>query len=309
MISAFPKIFTLGQVYILDIFKDPVEVTEKVDGSQFNFGNVNGELFMRPKGKELFAGDPEKMFKEAIEYVLSIAGILPDNTIFHCEYLQKPKHNVLAYERTPKNHLILFGVSTPSEKFESDYTKLVQWSDILGVSVVPLLFCGVIHNMEELTSLLNADSILGNVKVEGVVCKNYARNLLLGGHVVPVMMGKFVSEKFKEVHSKNWSTDFKSKNRWEVFMEKYRSEARWEKAVQHLSETGVLEGSPRDIGKLLCEIQCDIEAESSEDIKAFLWKEFGQDLKRKAIAGFPEWYKDRLAKKSFEVQNPCGSQP
>lgn len=34
MKPAFPKIFSLGTNYIQDIFKEEVEVTEKVDGSQ-----------------------------------------------------------------------------------------------------------------------------------------------------------------------------------------------------------------------------------------------------------------------------------
>jgi len=49
--QAFPKIFTIGCNYILDIFKNEVEITEKVDGSQFGFGKINGELFLRRKGK------------------------------------------------------------------------------------------------------------------------------------------------------------------------------------------------------------------------------------------------------------------
>ena len=46
-IHAFPKIFTIGQDYISDLFKDDVEVTEKVDGSQWVFGKVGGDLLRR----------------------------------------------------------------------------------------------------------------------------------------------------------------------------------------------------------------------------------------------------------------------
>jgi len=49
MISAFPKIFTLGTDYISDIFKEEVEITEKIDGSQISFGKIEGELYMRSK--------------------------------------------------------------------------------------------------------------------------------------------------------------------------------------------------------------------------------------------------------------------
>ena len=49
-ISAYPKIFAIGTDYICDIFKDVVEITEKIDGSQFVFGKVSGELHIRSKG-------------------------------------------------------------------------------------------------------------------------------------------------------------------------------------------------------------------------------------------------------------------
>lgn len=35
MISAFPKVFTLGQNYITDIFNDEVEISEKMLNSMF----------------------------------------------------------------------------------------------------------------------------------------------------------------------------------------------------------------------------------------------------------------------------------
>lgn len=45
--SAFPKILHLGDKAIRDIFDEEVEITEKVDGSQFGFGIVEGELIIR----------------------------------------------------------------------------------------------------------------------------------------------------------------------------------------------------------------------------------------------------------------------
>lgn len=298
MISAFPKIFTIGQDYILDIFKEPVEVTEKIDGSQFDFGKVNGELCMRSKGKELFRDAPEKMFDKAVEYVLSIGGLIPDNTIFYAEYLKTPKHNVLCYERTPKNNLILFGMSNTSATF-CDVSVLSTQGERLGLECVPVLYKGMIESMEQLSNLLETDSILGKTKVEGVVCKNYYRQFLLGGQPIPLMMGKFVSEAFKEKHKENWTSENTGKGKWQSYCESFRTEARWQKAIQHLHDNGELQNAPQDIGRLLKEIHLDIETEYKEEIKAFLWREFAPELKRKAIAGFPEWYKEQLAKQSF----------
>ena len=54
MIKAFPKIFAIGQDYIKDIFDGEVEVTEKIDGSQFVFGKLAGELYFEVKANSSF---------------------------------------------------------------------------------------------------------------------------------------------------------------------------------------------------------------------------------------------------------------
>ncbi len=297
MIKAFPKVFTLGQDYIRDIFDGPVEVTEKIDGSQFDWGKINGELFMRSKGKIIFAAAPEKMFLQAIDYVQSIEAIIPDNTVFYAEYLKTPKHNTLKYERVPLNHLMLFGVSDAyGSKFNMG---TAEYSEMLQIDHVPLIYYGHIGNMEELAAMLETDSILGGCKVEGVVVKNYAKQFLLGGQPMPLMMGKFVSENFKEVNQKTWKGEHTGKGKWELFCEAYRTPARWNKAIQHLADIGELENSPRDIGKLIKEIQRDITEEEKQTIMEFLFREFGNEVLRKSIAGFPEYYKEKLAERSF----------
>lgn len=110
MMQAFPKIFAIGTDYINDIFNSEVEVTEKIDGSQFGFGKEDGEIITRSKGKVQYQGSVDTMFQKAVDYVHSIADRIPDNTYFYAEYLQRPNHNALTYNRVPKNNLILFGV-------------------------------------------------------------------------------------------------------------------------------------------------------------------------------------------------------
>lgn len=299
MITAFPKIFAIGTDYIRDIFKETVEVTEKIDGSQFVFGKVKGELFLRSKGAMLYTANPEKMFAEAIAYIEQIQDRLPEGMIFYSEYLKKPKHNTLKYERVPKNHLMLFGVMHISQKFELN---TYEYADILEIEHVPVLHYGRIENAAELSAMLERDSVLGGCKVEGVVVKNFQRQFFLGGQPIPLMAGKFVSESFKEVHRERWGAEEVGKNRMEVFFDSFRTPARWEKAVQHLLERGELENEPRDIGKLFKEVHTDIETEEMEAVKLFLWNEFKGELKRKATAGLPEWYKERLMGRAFEQQ-------
>jgi hypothetical protein len=148
--------------------------------------------------------------------------------------------------------------------------------------------------------LLQTESILGGPKIEGFVVKNYERKFLLGGQPMPIMAGKFVREDFKEVHRQSWGKKYTGKGRWETFVESFRTEPRWQKAVQHLAERGELENSPRDIGKLIKEVQGDIIGEEKEAIKEFLWSQFGQEVVRTAVKGLPEWWKEKLLSRSFD---------
>lgn len=301
MISSFPKIFALGSPQIEGIFQGEVEITEKIDGSQFCFGLIEHELVMRSKGKVIYRDCVDKMFAKAVEYVTSIEEKIPNNTIFYCEYLRNPKHNVLTYSRVPKNNLMLFGVSTPERKFINNYKELCNFADLLEIERVPLLTIDTITDPNKLKDLLLTESVLGNVKIEGVVVKNYNTSTIITSNVIlPIMSGKYVSEAFKEVHKEKWGRENTSKGALEVFKEQFRTEARWLKAVQHLKDNGELESSPRDIGKLLKAINTDIESEEAQYIKDNLYKLFKNEILRYANKGFPEWYKEKLLEKAFD---------
>jgi phage/plasmid-associated DNA primase len=51
------------------------------------------------------------------------------------------------------------------------------------------------------------------------------------------------------------------------------------------------------------EIRRDIKEEHIDEIKAFLYQNFKQEIMRKAVAGFPEWYKKRLVEENFNEEN------
>lgn len=292
MISSHPKIFTLGTVYIKDILNEEVVVEEKIDGSMFAFAKIGGELHFRSKGAVLYEVNPTTMFKLGVDYIVSIKDKVPEGIIFYGEYLNKCKHNVLKYNRVPKNNIILFGAKALSEEFLPDYYK---YANGLDLEVVPQLYRGKIDNIDELMKLLEIDSILGGTKIEGIVIKNYARPFLLGGSVpMPFMVGKFVSKEFKEVHQKEWKTEHSTNGKLEQFKDSFKTEARWHKAIQHLKENNELEGSPRDIGKLIKEVKEDIVLEEKENIKEWFWNHFNGDILRNSTRGLPEWYKKYL---------------
>ena len=294
--NSYPSIFALGHRAIKDLFEDEIIIEEKVDGSQFSFGKFidpegNETIRMKSKRVEVYE-DSDCMFKKAVEVVKGL-DLTPGYT-YRCEYLSKPKHNTITYGRIPDNYLIVFDINTGLECYMSYQEKLIE-AHRLGLEVVPSLHIGKVDNPEFITDLLETDSILGGSKVEGVVIKNYERF----GVDKKILIGKYVSEAFKEMNHSNHKKTNKSEL-ITILGQKYKTDARWQKAVQHLREEGRLEDSPRDIGHLIKEVHADIEKECSDEIKDTLFKHYFGKVKRVVTGGFPEWYKKQLLEKQFD---------
>ena len=295
MVNAFPKIFQLGTRQTVNLFDGPVEVTEKIDGSQFGFGRVNGEFITRSKGQQIFLDSCDKMFRPVMEHVHSVQDLVPDGMFFYGETLARPKHNILEYKCVPKNHLALFAVMMLPD-IHYGWDVINTWAERLGVDVIPIIVRGemkkedLVSNVEE---WLKQESYLGGHSIEGVVVKNYAQTTMIGNVIFPLVAAKYVSEVFKEKHQKGWKT---GKDKFLTLCESYCTEARWRKSVQHLRDDGKLEGDPKDIGPLLKAINLDIIEEEKEEIKEQLWNLYGKDVVRTAVRGFPQWYKEELLK-------------
>lgn len=304
MIGSYPTIFNLGHRAISDIFQEPVLIQEKVDGSQFSFGRIREHgamadtVYFRSKGANVLPEAPG-MFKPAVEAVLEVSTrLLPEHT-YRGEFLSKPKHNALAYDRIPTNYIIIYDIQAPDGEFLNVELVLAE-AHKLGFEVVPHIYSGLVENLDQFTGYLEAASILGGQKIEGVVVKNYHR---FGVDKKP-LFGKFVSQAYKEVHSKEWKNQNPGgRDIIEMLASIYRSETRWHKAIQHLRDAGELDMSPRDIGKLIAEVQKDVEKECKEEIMERLWAwGWKGKLQRKVGAGLAEWYKEWLLKQAFDTQ-------
>lgn len=284
----------MGDKQISDLFDGEVEITEKLDGSQFGFGRVDGELVIRSKGREIDLEAFDKMFGEGVAYVKSIQDKIPDGMFFYGEYLQKPRHSTLAYDRIPKNHIALFAVYNSEERAYYEYDQIESWAKTLGVDAIPLLYSGYSSPEAVLEMVKERQSYLGGQLVEGVVVKAYKPWMFLGQIPLSVMSGKYVSEAFKEVHQRDWTKLNTGKGKLDVLKENYRSEARWNKAIQHLKESDELLGSPKDIGNLIKEVQRDIRDEEEANIKEQLWNIFGKDILAQATLGLAQWWKEKI---------------
>lgn len=309
--SSYSSIFNLGHKAVRELLTVPVIVEEKVDGSQFSFGLIESaqgagpadpypylELRIRSKGAEMLIDAPEKMFSKAAETVKSRSAELHPGWTYRAEYLAKPKHNALVYDRIPKDHLIIFDINTGLHEFLS-YEDKAKEAERLGFEVVPKLFEGVLREIEEFRSFLDTTSCLGGQKIEGVVVK--PRDYNLYGLDKKVLMGKFVSEAFKEVHRKAWGeSNPAGKDVITNITTALNTQARWQKALQHLRERGEIQDSVKDIGALMREIPEDIKKEEEAQIKEWLFAWAWPHIRRGVARGCPEWYKDLLLRKQFE---------
>lgn len=289
----------MGHRAIADLLQGPVYVEEKVDGSQFSFGiTKEGELKVRSKGCEMVVDAPEKMFSFAVETVKRLAPMLHPGWTYRGEYLRSPKHNALIYSRIPKDHIIIFDIEVGECEFLSHRAKRDEGIRI-GLETVPLLWEGYVNKIEDIRDFLTKESVLGGQKIEGVVIK--PRDYSLFGKDKKVLMGKLVSEAFKETHARVWKQD--NPSRGDIIAAlgaQYNTQARWQKAIQHLTEKGLITGSPRDIGPLIKEIPADIKRECEEEIKEKLFAFAWPHLSRMVTRGFPEFYKELLLKKQLE---------
>ena len=297
-IGSYPKIYNLGHRAVRDIFNSPTLIQEKVDGSQISFMKKEGVTYVRSKGAMLYFDNPEKMFAKGVEAIFQTAHQLTDGWVYRGEYLQKPKHNVLQYERVPKNHIAIYDIQVGEEDY-LDAVQVERVAEELGFDYVPYWEMDHSPDKGELGVLLNHVSFLGGCSVEGVVIKNYQMWDPMTGKT---LMAKYVSEAFKEVHNKK-TYKTSGKDFTQTLVERYRTTARWQKAIQHLKERGELEDSPTDIGGLIKEVIIDVLMECEPEIKELLFQHYWKQIARGLTAGLPEWYKKMLLDKQFEGEN------
>lgn len=305
-IPSYSSPYAVGHRAVAGLFDGPVLVQEKIDGSQFSFRAVLNELGerevrCRSKGAQLFVDEPDKMFARGVESVLLKKNELNPDFIYRGEYLQKAKHNVLAYDRVPTGHVILFDIEDASkgEGFFLSAAELKAEAERLGFEAVPVIYEGLVASTGQIRAMLDRVSVLGGQQIEGVVIKNYAQ-------FTPdkkVAMAKFVSEKFKEVHGGEWRAANPTRGDVvDLIVEAHRTPARFSKAVQHLREAGRITDTPKDIGPLAKEVQADVLRECKDGICDALFAHFWPEIQRRIIHGLPEWYKNELMEAALRAE-------
>lgn len=291
-ISNCYEVYNLTHKLALGLFDGVVTVEEKMDGSNFSFGvGTDGVLTCRSRRQQIDLNNPPKMFKKAVDYVKNIQHALLQGVTYRGEVLDKPKHNVIKYDRVPLNNIVIFDIDCGIENYMYPETKAMEASRI-GLECVPCFISNAtVSSPQELKKFLEKESFLGGSKIEGIVIKNYNKF----GLDKKILCGKIVSEEFKEVHKKEWKVGDK-KDVIQTLCEMYRTEARWNKAIQRLRDENKLVDEMKDMAILVPEVITDILKEEKDNIKQALFDWAWPIISKKSVHGLAEYYKEYLLK-------------
>lgn len=297
--TEFPKIYRIGSAEVEDILASPVEITEKLDGSQIGFGIVSGQLLIRSKNNDV-TNDKTKnsLFAPAIQTIQSLQEKLTPEWFYYGEAFSSKRHNKLTYDEIPLGNIVLFGIKKEDGSFVSDYKELEKTAERLNIAVAPLIYSGVadIDLLEKL--LTETKSKYGAPYIEGIVIKNYAKQ----GQDSSMTVGKLVAEEFREIKKnrkpKGVGKDIES--RVLSYFQCYATQSRWDKAIQHLNERNELSWSTSDISSLIKEIHKDVFEEEEETIKNELWNLLKKDFSREIVKDFAQYYMNLLTNRMKE---------
>jgi hypothetical protein len=310
----YTKVYHLGDPHISDLLHGPVDITEKVDGSQFRFGRKDGVMHYGSKGVDYDDAHPiENSFRAGTEYIATVADVCPEGLVFFAEYMTKPKQNTIAYTRMVKNHVMLFGALNngqhnwidkdagyalaPGEW--ADPEQLGYWSEALDIDPPNVLFEGEGTELTEqrLRELLSTQSYLGGSTIEGIVIKRYNCESPDPFHPLMLMAGKYVRKSFQEENTTNWRN---SKDVISQIGLRFRTDARFEKAVIHARDEGTLQNNMKDMVPLLQQLDKDIDEEIKPLVLEMLWNRWERDIRQVIKSGLAEFYKTRLLNRQFE---------
>ena len=283
MIGSYGKVYSLGHKENTDLFLGTVEVQEKIDGSSLSAGKIDGKLYFHTRTQQI----PETtggQFGATIKHFLSVLDKLQEGYIYRGEAVSSLRHNVLTYGRVPRGNFVLFDVVGTDGVFLS-YELLCEEADKIGVDPVTRFFRDHLTAKkfeEKVEGWFVEQSMLGG-KIEGVVIKRYLD--------VGQMRGKWVRPEFKEKLNK----PLKDKQDFlDNLVERYATEARFEKIVQHGKEQGELIGEMKDLSYLCKDLVKDVFEEEGEEIERLILEHYTKIFRSRLVKQIPQWYKEKL---------------
>lgn len=304
----YPKILSLGHDLVADIFNNPVEISEKIDGSQCRIHLTEDITACGSKNTgiadmNMFGIAHEQTQRIWNEKVWMTFG--NDVTLF-TEFLNKEKHNVLVYDRVPLNNLYLFGAIIDDRHLQTE--ELIKLANELQIEPPNILASEIkIGDQEELKSYLTFDSVLGGTILEGVVIKGYHDTyppLLASTQAFfsYPLASKLVRDDFKERLHKEWGGKKKKELPINKVTAEFFTEARFHKSVQHLDDEDKIEYEMKDLKVLIPEFYDDLLDEEKDEIAKVALEGFWAHLRKKSDAFVVKEWKKYLLEKQFNKE-------
>lgn len=311
MISAYGKIIPLDNGKVSKgVLDGACVIQEKIDGSQVSFrielvdtpdGMYQHQLpipVVRSKNQVVQHGN--KMFQMVLDWVESNVDQLNPHYIYRGEAVTSLKHNTLKYERVPAGGVVVYDIFDEEGDYMLAPSEVEKECRRLGIEAVRTYIDNAPTDVSYLKACIeHGIPQLGGKQIEGVVVKRYdlpdPSSWANTSDKQGFLKLKLVSDSFKEIHHTTWKAN--NPNGRDVvsnLVEVYGTDARLAKAVQHLRDDGELEGTPKDIGKLIGEVARDLTEECEAEIKEALWKHFGRQIIRSCANRMPNYYKTEV---------------
>lgn len=299
----YGKIWQISHREVKDILQHKVLIEEKIDGSQFSFGKKDGKLWCDSHHQHLnvdACGDDNAggvipgLFWDAVKFCRLSVDAMVEGWTYRGEVLSKPKHNILTYNRVPKNNIVIFDIDRGNQDY-LEYNDKVLEAGKLDLETVPQHYYGWIPNRASIDALLKQQPLLGGKMIEGLVIKAYGQY----GADGKTLMCKIVNVQFREIAKTDANPFHVQKDTAEHIGKKYGTTARWDKAIQKLTEQNKLSGDMADMPLLMAEVNRDIMEEHLGEIKEALWDRYKKTILGCAKHGLAEYYKAALIERTL----------
>jgi len=274
--------------------KESLEVlwlTEKMDGSQWTaeVSADGSKTICGCRGKVKWVDDYS--FTKAIEAwnAPAFRALLNRDYIYHGECIQKPRHNVVVYDRIPKRYVILFDIQRRSDKAFLNPEEVAVEAARLGIESAPII--ARIDLCDDMYCVAGRPSRRADAAHK--VAKMYMNDIVEGrlesclggvpeGLVMKPSRLKLVTEGFKEKQHKGCgrsksSAFFTPTEALEWIGSCYDTPGRIRKGVAHLRDASSPAKTPLLV--LEQELDRDGEKECKEDICRLLKLEFASIVK------------------------------
>lgn len=181
-----------GQDFIEKLFNTYVTVNEKMDGSAFIFERDletgKFKFYKRDQRNPITMVDRTlmKYYEVPIQYIESlpphVLTKIPRGWKFGLEYFSSPQPVEIAYDRIPKNNLILSYVHVIEEagtiaRTIQEKEKLDTWADLLGIERPPIIFQGNLDE-DQKNKIMEFLSTPFNELVEEFKTKSFVRFII-----------------------------------------------------------------------------------------------------------------------------------